>query len=34
MPRGDPEYSKLFKVQPLIDSLYENFLALYDPHRG
>ena len=32
-PRGSSEYDKLYKVNPLVDKLSKNFLALYNPHR-
>ena len=33
VPRGDPNFDKLHKVRPLIDTLTMKFLTLYNPHR-
>ena len=32
-PPGTPEYDKLGKVQPIIDSLTKSFQSLYTPNR-
>ena len=32
-PQEDPNFDKLHKVRPLIDTLTTKFLTLYNPHR-
>ena len=31
-PRTDPAHDKLGKIQPVIDSLSQQFLTMYSPH--
>ena len=32
-PRGSPGYDKLHKIRPVLDTLTQTFLSLYNPHR-
>ena len=32
-PGGSPGYDKLHKIRPVLDTLTQTFLSLYNPHR-
>ena len=32
-PRGHPEYDKLYKIRPVMESILQKCLFLYNPHR-
>ena len=32
-PRGHPEYDKLYKIRPVMESILQKCLSLYNPHR-
>ena len=32
-PRGHPEYDKLYKIRPVMESIFQKCLFLYNPHR-
>ena len=31
-PRGHPEYDKLYKIRPVMESILQKCLSLYNPH--